>query len=117
KVIGTSERHIGANAELRRASAEASADEVEAKPFGIREARAHRQNAAALTHPCGGRYLSNGGKHGLANLRQQMNMLMAIDKIRQSPKRARERRDLGGHFGPDGCDVQPVQASRPDGVV
>ena len=93
KRIGAGKGRIGAQAVIGGEPAEAAAQAVQQQRLVIGQAPARRE-LAALPDPGVGREILGRAQHGVADLRKQMHVLVAVDKIRRPAEGGDERREL-----------------------
>ena len=93
KCIGPGKGRIGAQPVIGGEPAEAAAQAVQQQRLVIGEATARRQ-LAALPHPGAGRKFLGRAQHGIADLRKQMHVMVAVDKIRRPAECRGERLEL-----------------------
>src|SRR5262249_10532698 len=94
--VGPGKSRIGAHAERRRATTEATAQEVEQEPLAIVESVTTGQHASALADPCAGRLALGNCEYGVAHLWKQLNMLVAINEVGRAAEMLREGAHLAG---------------------
>ena len=117
KRIGAGKGRIGPQPVIGREPAEAAAQAVQHQRLVIGEAPARRQ-LAALPHPGAGRELLGHAQHGVADLRKQMHVVVAVDKIRRPAEGGSERFELsrnldGQKFWPQRAQMGAAQRRRP----
>src|SRR5581483_7510784 len=96
--ISAGESGIGAYAVVLRETAKAAAQRVKNIAFGIRDALRSGRGAAALADPGLRRALFHRAQQRFADLRKDVDVLMAVDIIRSAAEGALERRELGEDF-------------------
>src|SRR4051812_977192 len=84
KIIGAGECRIECNIRARGAATELRTQQLDYQRLGSKKAPMQRPMASALPHPGGGCGLLHGREKTLADLRKQLNVLMAIDEIRRA---------------------------------
>ena len=102
EIIGAGKGRIGGHAKLPGLAAEAQAQDVEQQFLAILQPP-RRTRAAALPDPGIGRRFRGHLEHGVAHLRKQMHVLVAVDEV----GRAAEGHDEGFYLGGD-LDHQPL---------
>ncbi len=98
KYVRAGERRVGEAAEVTGAAGKAAAEPFDQEPLWIGKAREDGSTAGTLARPGAQASLFDGGKHGLAQLRQVMHVPMPVDEIGRAPKRRLERGELRPHF-------------------
>src|SRR5215813_11488347 len=97
--VGAGKGRIDRNSELSCLAPEAKTQDVEHQRLVIPQPSSGTR-PSALPDPCGRRTLGDDLQKGVAYLRKQLDMLMAIEKIRRPSERADElfelRRDFTG---------------------
>ena len=102
EIIGAGKGRIGGDAKLPRLAAKTHAQNVEHQFLAVLQPP-RRGRAAALPDPGVGRRLRGHLEHGIAHLRKQMHVLVAVDEV----GRPAERHDEGLHLRGD-LDHQPL---------
>src|SRR5215813_9748601 len=77
--------------------------------LGIAQAWPRRDGASALPDPRSGRHPLYNGKHRIAHLRQQVNVLVAVNEVRRPPKGRAESGELVLGFGRQRTGIEPPQ--------
>src|SRR5262249_37236444 len=95
EIVDAGECRIGPEPFRRRAAAKATAETAQRRRLEVACQNPQRQRAPALAHPRGGRGAFDRGEYGVANLRKEMHMLMAVDEVGRAPECVRKRRKLG----------------------
>src|SRR6516164_3796965 len=99
KRISAGKRRISAYAVLRSKPAQARAQSVKDVAFRIGEALWRRSRPAALPQPRLRRFLFDHPQVRVADLREDVNVLVAIDIIRIAAKGVAIRDKLAGNLG------------------
>ena len=103
EIIGAGEGRIGGDAKLARLAAKAHAQDVEQQFLAVLQPP-RRARTAALPDPGIGRGLRRHLERGIAHLRKQVDVLVAVDEVGRPP----ERHDEGLHLRGD-LDHQPLR--------
>src|SRR5262249_9761263 len=109
EVVGAGEGGVGAQAKLLRAAAKAAAEYVEEEALAVAEKVAGAAHAAALPHPGGRGLLLDHLEHGVAELREQLHVLMPVDEIGQLSEQLLEHGKLALGFLPQQVGLEAAQ--------
>ena len=116
EIIGAGEGRIGGDAKPPRLAAEAQAQHVEHQ-FLAAVAPARRARAAALPDPGVGRGLRRHLEHGVAHLRKQMHVLVAVDEVGRPAEGHDKGFDLRGDLDRQPRGVEPARHRRAHHLV
>src|SRR5262249_20985575 len=94
EIVDAGKRRIGGDSELRCAAAKAAAEPAQRQRLEVARQNPQRQRAPALAHPGGGCGAFDRLERRVANLREEMHMLMAVDEVARACECVRERRKL-----------------------
>jgi len=115
-IVGAGEGRIGLNPARGGARPQAGAQDIEQEALGVAPSLPQRHRASALPNPGPGRHLRHGGEYCVADLRQQVDVLVSVDEIRRSAKGCPERRELACGFGHQGIRIEPPEQSGREGM-
>src|SRR6516164_5220775 len=98
KRIGAGKSRMGTKRVLRSKPAQARAQSVKEITFRIGEAFWRRSRPAALPQPGLRRFLCDRAQQRVADLREDVNMLMAVNIIRIAAEGVAKRGELAGNL-------------------
>ena len=109
KIIGAGKGGIERDAGSRGALAELRAEDVEHQRLGRAEQLCQRLEASALADPGAGRGFLHRAQEGVAHLREELRVLVAVDEIGRAAEQLPEGRELGQKFVFDQAGIEPPQ--------
>jgi hypothetical protein len=115
-IVGAGERRIGPNPARGGARPQAGAQDIEQEALGVAPSLPQRHGASALPDPGAGRHLLHGGEYCVADLRQQVDVLVSVDEIRGPAEGRPKRRELACGFGRQRIRIEPPEQSCREGM-
>ena len=110
KIIGAGEAGIEGDAGARGAACETARSGCRAPaPWASPSRRAKGWPRPPWRTQASGAACLHRGQKGVAHLRKQLHVLMAVDKVRRAAEQLAERRELRSDLGVDDLGIEPPQ--------